>query len=363
MAIPLDFVGLNTLVREEIDTDTNTFGKNSVKGLKIEDGDGDSAGLLVTLENYPSFGGFSVSFWITVGSSSTQVYVDINDEDHFIFFDSSGNLKFAVGDGATNSRWNYWNISSETRESLNHYCISWSGDMTERAILYVNGNDQGSSTLVTGATTRSALGTIRIGDKASSSRAPEGPLLHLAFINKELTPSEVLELYSDGFINAVTNTSLVENILDYWKLGEELDTLTAGDSVPENTIIKPTIGNNSISVGMNVSIIEVLIPKETRNKLIATIPYANYLSALNIHRNGPYYYPTFKQLRTSENPITRYQNRNNIFSYMSLNSQERIVERGGKVVSSHVDKYGTITNYNETVVTSNNKPFEVFVNV
>ena len=33
--IPLDFVGLNTLVKEEIDPDTNTIGNTNAKALKF----------------------------------------------------------------------------------------------------------------------------------------------------------------------------------------------------------------------------------------------------------------------------------------------------------------------------------------
>ena len=40
-------------------------------------------------------------------------------------------------------------------------------------------------------------------------------------------------------------------------------------------------------------------------------------ATLNIHRNGPYGWPIFKQTRIGQNPLTRYQNRNSIFTYVT----------------------------------------------
>ena len=37
---------------------------------------------------------------------------------------------------------------------------------------------------------------------------------------------------------------------------------------------------------------------------------------LNLHRNGPYGYPTWKQIRVSDNHLTRYQRKSNIFTYV-----------------------------------------------
>ena len=39
------------------------------------------------------------------------------------------------------------------------------------------------------------------------------------------------------------------------------------------------------------------------------------LPSINIHRNGPYRFATFKQIRIHENPLTRYQKKNNLLSF------------------------------------------------
>ena len=45
--------------------------------------------------------------------------------------------------------------------------------------------------------------------------------------------------------------------------------------------------------------------------------FKDYLVGLNTHRNGPYGYPSWKQMRTADNPITRYHNKNMQFSFLS----------------------------------------------
>ena len=70
MPINLDFVGLNTLVREEINTSTNTIGQATTKALRSPLISFSSNPTLdITLQNlslerrYGTTGAFSVSFW------------------------------------------------------------------------------------------------------------------------------------------------------------------------------------------------------------------------------------------------------------------------------------------------------------
>ena len=46
----------------------------------------------------------------------------------------------------------------------------------------------------------------------------------------------------------------------------------------------------------------------------ADLTGALLVNALNLHRNGPYDYPSWKQIRTGESPIARYQKNNNIIT-------------------------------------------------
>lgn len=64
---------------------------------------------------------------------------------------------------------------------------------------------------------------------------------------------------------------------------------------------------------------------------------------LNLHRNGPYGYPTWKQIRTSENPLSRASRKSNTFSY----------------TEEHTGRFGETRRVIEPVVASSYKPISL----
>ena len=86
---------------------------------------------------------------------------------------------------------------------------------------------------------------------------------------------------------------------------------------------------------------------------------SDYLAALNSHRNGPYGHPVFKQIRISQNPMTRYQVANNKYSIVEQPSQQ--VNIGVSANTNYkVDyvssRYGNIVQFDEMCLTSKYKP-------
>ena len=78
-------------------------------------------------------------------------------------------------------------------------------------------------------------------------------------------------------------------------------------------------------VGLNTYIYDPVVDNENilsssnsvyRNTSIATITAVEAHNALNLHRNGPYGYPIFKQIRTGQHPIARDQKKNNKLQYI-----------------------------------------------
>ena len=49
----------------------------------------------------------------------------------------------------------------------------------------------------------------------------------------------------------------------------------------------------------------------------ARLPEQKLFAALNLHRNGPYGYPTFKQIRNGDKPIVKYYKKNSILPYIT----------------------------------------------
>mgnify|MGYP003132096502 CR=1 FL=1 len=100
---------------------------------------------------------------------------------------------------------------------------------------------------------------------------------------------------------------------------------------------------NTITIGDNDSI---------------SIAHDDYLVALNIHRNGPYGTPIFKQLRAANNPLTRYHNRNNIFSYVTDQGRIRQSFRNNRVTNSFRERRSKLRQIVETPVYEN-KPITI----
>ncbi len=81
---------------------------------------------------------------------------------------------------------------------------------------------------------------------------------------------------------------------------------------------------------------------------------ASYFCALMIHRNGPYGHPSWKQIRVGQNPLTRKQIKNSIFTH---------VEEPGpsiQIDGAQINKrYGDVKYFVETPVVSRFKPLKV----
>tara|TARA_Y100000992_G_scaffold302491_1_gene276892 strand:+ start:481 stop:4671 length:4191 start_codon:yes stop_codon:yes gene_type:complete len=71
---------------------------------------------------------------------------------------------------------------------------------------------------------------------------------------------------------------------------------------------------------------------------------------LNLHRNGPHGYPMWKQIRASENHLTRNQKRRNIFTYVS---------EPGTLLNSRQSRFGNIQSFTEPAVVDSYKPISL----
>ena len=77
---------------------------------------------------------------------------------------------------------------------------------------------------------------------------------------------------------------------------------------------------------------------------------ASFFNALMSHRGNVYGYPTWRQIRVSNNPLTRKQRKNNIFTY---------VQEPGPFVNNRPARYGSINVFREPVVIDSNKPLSL----
>jgi len=83
------------------------------------------------------------------------------------------------------------------------------------------------------------------------------------------------------------------------------------------------------------------------------------LPLLNIKRNGPYGYPSWKQIRAGENNISRTHRKNNILTFVNHPVEKIIIQNGKRHVVSHRDD--TIQVYDEPAVVAKHKPLEIML--
>jgi hypothetical protein len=77
-----------------------------------------------------------------------------------------------------------------------------------------------------------------------------------------------------------------------------------------------------------------------------------------LKRNGPYGFPTWKQIRIGQNPLTRRQNKENVFTFVEEPGPEIVIDNNGKLNTVR-GKYGAIKKFDENPVSSRYKPFVV----
>ena len=91
-------------------------------------------------------------------------------------------------------------------------------------------------------------------------------------------------------------------------------------------------------------------------------PTARVLVLLNLHRNGPYGYGTWKQIRTSNNHLSRYQRTKNIFTYVREPGDKYPITINGKQYN-HLDRFGGINKFKEPVIVDSYKPLELVAGI
>ena len=91
-----------------------------------------------------------------------------------------------------------------------------------------------------------------------------------------------------------------------------------------------------------------------RNLAIGTIPPEEDLVGINLHRNGPYGYSTWKQLRASENPITRHHRKNSTMTFVIQPGPVRNLLPNGELRVR--DRYSALYTFTEPAIAQKAHP-------
>lgn len=83
------------------------------------------------------------------------------------------------------------------------------------------------------------------------------------------------------------------------------------------------------------------------------------LSAGTLHRNGPYGHPSFRQIRSSHNPLSRFQIANNQYSIVEQPSEQinvGVSANANNKVDFVASRYGDIVQFDEMCISSKHNP-------
>ena len=110
-----------------------------------------------------------------------------------------------------------------------------------------------------------------------------------------------------------------------------------------NTLISSSFDDeNTLSSGRNMEV------------FLSGIPEEEELVGINLHRNGPYGYSTWKQLRVSENPITRYHNANSTLTFVVQPGPVLNLGQNGELRIR--SRYSSIYNFKEPAIAQKTYP-------
>ena len=115
------------------------------------------------------------------------------------------------------------------------------------------------------------------------------------------------------------------------------DAGAAGDNTLGYSFLQPYTYSDALGTNPNIT------PSTRHNK-------SQTMVLLNLHRNGPFGYPIWKQIRVSENHLTRAQRKNNIFTY---------TEEGVSISGKTPVRFGQTNFLKEPVVSDFNKPISL----
>jgi hypothetical protein len=143
-----------------------------------------------------------------------------------------------------------------------------------------------------------------------------------------------------------------------WEIDEQSSELgTAGQSfvLQQNQILTTVTPNIVTGVDDLINIKNSLFPYLLPNT-------ASYFNAVIVKRNGPYGYPIWKQVRVSDNPLSRKQRKENIFTFVQEPGRKFQTQINGKFYD-RLDRYGDIIVTREPVIQGNHMPLELFAGI
>lgn len=188
---------------------------------------------------------FSISAWIYVNDVSTDIGTIVGKFTfsspgnewmfkqelgylHFYMYDfdksGTGDQKRIIASSATvtSNTWHHVVVTCDGGSGSPGYTLYTDASTTAGTQQFTNNYEQTRNT--------SAPLTIGAADLGSGNRIFEDKIADIVIFNKELSSAEVTELYNSGNVKDVRTHSAYDNVVSWWKMGDDLDS-TSTDGI------------------------------------------------------------------------------------------------------------------------------------
>jgi len=188
---------------------------------------------------------FSVSAWIYVNDVSTDIGTIVGKftlsgtGNEWMFKQEQGYLHFYMYDfdksGTGDQKRIIASSATVTSNTWHHVVVTCDGGSgTPGYTLYTDASTTAGTQQFTNnyAQTRNTSAPLTIGaaDLGSGNRIFEDKIADVVIFNKELSSAEVTELYNSGNVKDVRTHSAYDNVISWWKMGDDLDS-TSTDGI------------------------------------------------------------------------------------------------------------------------------------
>jgi len=193
---------------------------------------------------------FSISAWVYVGDISadngpfvSKINFLVSTRTEYLFKHANGTLEMFMYDTAKSASGHaikaIANAASITNNTWHHVVMTYDGSGAHTGItLYTDGAATTSTNSETGAggydkmtntSTPLVLGATQDGAaNSTAARVFEDRLADVCIFNKRLSASEVTEIYNSGKVKNLADSSVYNDLVSWWKMGDDRDTAASG---------------------------------------------------------------------------------------------------------------------------------------
>ena len=253
---------------------------NATRGDRIVVGDHDDFSFTDGATDLP----FTMTAWVYITDVSAEAGPFISKADitsspsagtEFLFRHVNGALQMFVYDSVTAAQPQKFdsritiitNASVLTDSTWHHLVVTYDGSTNQSGLnFYVDGD------LITAVTRSKSAGAVeyvrlrntttplviagQTGGTQAAAHAFEQRMADVCIFNKELTASEVAEIYNGGAVKNMAKASTYSNLISWWKMGDDKDNSLSGG------IIDYVSGHNGTLTNGATIALEVDLPSD-----------------------------------------------------------------------------------------------------